>query len=374
LCFINPVFGEEDIRKSENFTDEQIKDLLSRSLPTQPDALEKFMKDENTLSISGSIPYLEGEASYDWWLSIDSVAESIHNDKAFGKYLYSEGGPIVGYGPMCEGYIQISIYDEMKGKITTEDIKEMSRIVEKYAEKESIKNIPIFMTYSNISGNYTGPLVQGGNVAATPNLGPGMFAFAVKQNNNSNSKGIITVAHLIDFNYNNTNRPVYVNYILPNNLLGYATTINNRIDAIYVPYSNVTCMMHIGNNTQIKVYTGIDSASGTLLNRYGTATGSTTGYLKGFEYDRVWNTGNTTITRTFDKVGYMNSSTNVSEGGDSGGPIYCGMNITTNGKTSHEALVLGMTFGNSKLNNEPVSVFVPFREIQDKFNVTLLTN
>jgi hypothetical protein len=69
----------------------------------------------------------------------------------------------------------------------------------------------------------------------------------------------------------------------------------------------------------------------------------------------------------------MNAS--IAKGGDSGGPIYCGMNITTNGKaTSYEALVLGMTFGEGTLNNEPVTYFVPFREIQNKFNVTLLTN
>lgn len=372
FCLISPVWGEEDIRKSENFTEEQVKELLSKASPTQPAVIEKIMNGENTLSVSGSIPKLEGEAAYDWWLSIDSVAESIHNDKAFGNYLYANGGPIVGYGPMCDGYIQISIYDEMKGKITSQDIKEMTQIIEKYAESEGIKNIPIVMIYSDITGNYTGPRVLGGHIAATPNLGSGTFAFAVKQNNNTNAKGIITVAHLIDFNYNNTNRPVYVNTTSSGNLLGYATVTYDSIDAIYVPYSNVTNSIYVGNNATLRpVYAGVDSAYGSSLNRYGRTTGNTLGYLQGFEYDKVWDTGNTTITRTFDKVGYMNGT--VAQGGDSGGPIYCGMNVTKNNTTTYQALVLGMTMGNSKLNGEQMSVFVPFREIQDNFNVTILT-
>jgi hypothetical protein len=381
LCFISPAFGEEDIRKSASFTEEQVNELLSRAVPTQPEALKRFAADEkNTLSVSGSIPYLEGEAAYDWWLTISSVAESMYKDRVFEKYLYANGGPIVGYGPMTDGFIQISIHDEMTGRLSSQDVRNMNQIVEKYAIAEGIKDVPVVMVYSSINGNDT-RLVQGGHVAATPGRSPGTFAFAVRQNNNSNARGIITVAHLIDFD---VRRDVHVNDTSSGTRLGRAAAVRNNIDAIYVPYSNVSSMMYVGydplipasqDRTQIKVYMGIDAAYGSILSRYGSNTGNTQGYLKGFEYDRVWAPPNATVIRTFDKVGYMNASQGhlVSQFGDSGGPIYCGMTVTTSTGQSYQALVLGMTFGVGGLNGEPVTLFVPFREIQDKFNVTILT-
>ncbi|WNY27177.1 hypothetical protein [Methanolapillus ohkumae] len=138
MSLISPVLGEEDLRKSvENpYTEEETKLIIDSTKQTNPTAFLSYSKNDNILAVYGEVPLKnKGVESYEWWLAISNTVDEIAEDEAFGKYLARNGGSIIGYGPCSEGYIIIQTDQELRSKITQNDLEQIQKIVDKYAEK-----------------------------------------------------------------------------------------------------------------------------------------------------------------------------------------------------------------------------------------------
>jgi hypothetical protein len=151
------------------------------------------------------------------------------------------------------------------------------------------------------------------------------------------------------------------------------------VDAFHVPYSSISPQLYVGedpvlqnmsrtvaNESKMVIY-GSSSPSGELR-RYGIATENTGGYYIGFERNTTPGGG----PKIIDTVYYMNATDgNASEGGDSGGPIYMGMNVTISGRTDYQAFIVGITNGNKRnlTTGELNTVFGPESEINYNLNV-----
>ncbi|MDV0447674.1 hypothetical protein MsAg5_15850 [Methanosarcinaceae archaeon Ag5] len=385
---IMPVFGEEDMRKDPTcpLTKEEIQKRIDLTPPTNPEVLNQLKKDESILAIYGEIPERKGEDAYDWWISIDNIAYSIAVDGAFEKYHYDNGGTVIGFGPSCDGYIQITIYDELQNEVSSQDITEMKEIVEKYAAKKEIKNIPVVFrssemgqTSSSIENEHEN--AEKNILAAAPNYysdkirpiiggisvyssytGPGTIGYVVKQTNNSSKRGFVTSAHLVDFQ----NISVYQPTVGILNGVGTSSVnaTNKKVDAIYIspstlhPFS-VSAKIHTGNNQLVDVRGQLNPISGDFLKRSGLNTTSTSGYFIEYNYNySLRDEQSGAVTFTLDKVGVMNGTTSQKK--DSGGPIY----IEGEGKV----YIIGITQG----HYGNLTIFVPCSEITSKLGVEAL--
>ncbi|MDR2943984.1 MAG: hypothetical protein LBU81_02705 [Methanosarcinales archaeon] len=137
--FIVPAFATEDMRESDTGLEyEEVVKILEQSTPTTPDSLYELLKQDNVLAVYGKIPLKEGIDSYEWWLKLEEVAESLANDKEFDKYDYT-----AGIGSHTDGYIYIQILEKNKESIKSQELDTIKKYVEKHAEMHGIKDVPL---------------------------------------------------------------------------------------------------------------------------------------------------------------------------------------------------------------------------------------
>lgn len=136
--------GVEDIRTANlPLNESEIQQMVDKTKSTNPEYFQNISQASYTVASYGTVPLKNGEEAYDWQLSLHNIAGSIQQDQAFGKYSATNDGPINGYSSNVYGFILISLNPETDKLKTTSDIEAMKQIIETYAEKEGINDIPI---------------------------------------------------------------------------------------------------------------------------------------------------------------------------------------------------------------------------------------
>jgi hypothetical protein len=378
-----------DIRKSSDLplNETEIAEMVEKNTPAiDPMEFESKKADKDTLAVYGALPSKEGTASYDWHLLLLGITKSVQNDSDFQKYRYINGGPVIGYGSTYTGgYMNVKINFDRADQLKQEDLDQIQKIFERYAKEKGINNLPLVIACGNmgvLDVQNTGivrPIIGGvdimsifpqGNLVMSGNITLGYPV--IKNNNVSNTRGFITVAHAFpeDGTPGTLYQPVYgsAGFLVG----GLINNVNSRIDALYVPYTNVEPAIHVGddpvlgtksrtaeNESKMMIY-GSSNPSGELR-RFGRATGNTGGYYIGSETDFMFDN----TSKSIDTVYFMNATDgNASEGGDSGGPIYIGMNVIISGKKDYQAFMVGINNGHTELSNgNNITIFAPQSEI-----------
>ncbi|MDR2944912.1 MAG: hypothetical protein LBU81_07550 [Methanosarcinales archaeon] len=118
---------------------EEVLKIVDKKTAANPDLLNELSKQDDILAVYGTIPEKSGGAeSYEWWLTLDSVAQSISEGKELMNSPYFSG-----IGAHTDGYLYIQILDEYKDFVKDEDLESMKKIVDKYAEMQNIKDVPL---------------------------------------------------------------------------------------------------------------------------------------------------------------------------------------------------------------------------------------
>jgi hypothetical protein len=113
--------------------------------PTNPDLLSELSEREYVLAVFGTIPKKgSGAESFGWWLTVDSIAESV----ARGGELREITPHIEGIGAHTDGYLLIYISKANRDFVTIEDLESMKRIVDIRAEKQNVKDMPLVFKVS----------------------------------------------------------------------------------------------------------------------------------------------------------------------------------------------------------------------------------
>jgi hypothetical protein len=384
---VNEVRKTDDIRMSDAFTNEQLKEILDNTQPTKSEYFKELKQDENVITFSGEIPAIKGEEAYDWWISMQKVARLIQADSSFQKYLLEHGGVVSGFGVSVYGYMTVYVHPEMKDSFSKKDLENIQLIIEQYAAKEGITNFPLIFYYSDLNFELDAGFstkvrpILGGYEVTGEELGSGLYmngtiGFPAVRNNNS-SKGFITASHLIPYNTNST---IYQpGPLVASSSIGTVKDTKSRIDALFVPFNNVEPIINVGNDTVLSsrsrtnenethmiVYGNSGASSGMNLNRYGGVTNNSEGLLIEYIYNRTLNN----YSKSIDTLGVMQTTQGLNGvKGDSGGPVYVGMNVTiTTGKTTsrdYQAIAIGTTCGhnNSYVGSIPVVFYAPISEI-----------
>ncbi|WNY26308.1 hypothetical protein [Methanolapillus ohkumae] len=111
-----------------------------RVIKTENDFFEKIKQNGEDIAV-GTVPDLEGEDAYEWYLQLDSVSEKVYNEGLLNPYLRSNNGPVTGHGATMAGYIGVSICPNCE--ISKSDADEIIRIYQEAGEEAGIENIPI---------------------------------------------------------------------------------------------------------------------------------------------------------------------------------------------------------------------------------------
>jgi hypothetical protein len=398
FSFASFAYGEEvnvdrfDIRKSSDLplNETEIAEMVEKNTPAiDPTNFESKKADKSTLAVYGEVPVKNGTASYDWHLLLFKITDDIKNDSDFQKYSAINGGPLTSYGSKyTDGFIQVNVDFKQADLLKQEDLDQIQKIFEKYANENGIKNLPIVIaTNENVrnvatvsNDDVTRPVIGGVNAQGTYPTGSNLvkpnitLGYPVIKNNNSlTTRGFITVAHL--FPENGTVGSLYQPEYSSSNFVagGLINNINSQIDAIYVKFANVEPAIHVGddpvlsaksrtseNESKMMIY-GSSNPSGELR-RFGKATGNTGGYYIGYERNFKFDRSD----KYLDTVYIMNATDgDASIEGDSGGPIYIGMNVTISGKTDYQAFMVGITNGRREYINNGTceTIFAPQSEI-----------
>ncbi|MBQ3620355.1 MAG: hypothetical protein II940_01615, partial [Methanosarcinaceae archaeon] len=142
-------------------------------------------------------------------------------------------------------------------------------------------------------------------------------------------------------------------------------------DMLYIPKNNVQVLpqIHVGNNELLDVGGYSRMAVGMVLNKSGISTGNTQGELQGYINNGTLSTrvNGTLVYYTVRELGVLKAD---STHGDSGGPVYDGMNTTINGKYKYRAYIAGIIAGGNEIDEV---YFVPSSEIRDEFGLVPLT-
>lgn len=281
-----------------------------------PQTFENLKNDPNILATKGQIPDYTNQVEKQSWIDkLDKSRVLLDNDTNMEPYMYPKG-PIIGYAWNNQGYFEVMLYKNMK--ITDSQINEIYDVINKTANKASIKEIPIVFSkddlfQDHVSGynSYHRPII--GAIKVTGQTGGwGTIGFAAQTS--SGTKGYVTVQHL--------GTSVGYKMYQPINTLGaYGAGSVSKIsghyaDACFVPYSNVAAKIHIGGGSTKNVY-GYDSTvpgiswNNRKVYKSGTTTGVTDGTIKG--------AGTLDNGPTYYNMVYSNYG---SSSGDSGGPVY----------------------------------------------------
>lgn len=412
------ITGVEDIRKYTEMplTEKQLQKMLDDTHPTNPALFEERAKAKSTVAAYGQVPLKKGEDAYDWWISLQRITTSVQQNKAIAEYLLKNDGFVSGYGCNVYGFITVYLDVNKKDQIKPEELENIKQVFEKYAENEGIKDLPIaFVNYkSNLildasSGDKVRP-VKGGyeisiiNNSSAVHASTGTIGYPAVQNNNPSKRGFVTAAHMfVNNSVVNTSSLVYQPNPSVSNKINVVSIVQNytKLDAAYVAMNNssVSPILFVGtdpvlannssrsneNKTQMVIY-GSTPAPGGEIRRYGIKTGNNGGNFIEYNYDYDLGYHNIVL----NKVGVMNASAGsvVSNGGDSGGPVYVGMNVTIGSgnkpKTDYHAFIIGTTVGHIDGNatpdpdvyefSFPVTIYTPHGEINDYLNVKPYTS
>ena len=378
-----------DIRKSSDLplSEEEILEMIENNTPSiDPKDFEDRKSDPNTLAVYGVLSEKSGIESYDWHLTLLKIAKCVQQDSDFEKYSYDYGGPVIGYGSTyAGGYMRVGIDFERSELLEQEDLDQIQEMFEKYANKNGVKDLPLVIACREkgvLTVNNTDrirPIIGGIDISGTYNNNATLISGftlgypVIKNNNSTSTLGFITVAHFLP--ENGTSGSIFQPIYNTSNFLasGLVNNVSVRIDALYIPFSNVEPAVHVGadpvlsnmsrtsaNQSKMIIYGG-SSPSGELR-RFGKATGNTGGYFIGEETNFTFNG----LNKSIDTVYLMNvTDGNASQPGDSGGPIYMAMNVTISGKKDYQAFMVGITNGYIyyPTNSTYVTVFTPRSEI-----------
>ncbi|MDR2944211.1 MAG: S1 family peptidase [Methanosarcinales archaeon] len=386
LNFSGFAFGIDDIRESTDLplSKEEIYQLLEKnSIPTDPKEFENMQTYNETIAIFGTVPNKSGADAYGWWISLQKVAKGLQKDEGFKEYLWTNDGPISGYGAYAKGYMTIYICENKTKLLTRDDIINIKNMVDTYAEKENISNIPLIF-YTNDMINeplYSGtasPLKGGYQILTYKTIngtlkdGGSTIGYPAYNKNNMSQKGFTISAHSIDFNVSsNVYQPGLTR------LVGTVKDNNTRVDTAFVRNNSVTPIIYVGDDPTLLISSNYSSRSldnkshmvvyGTTgpsgeIRKYGIATGNTGGQCIGYIYDTTLSNA---PERVLDTLGVM---TNYGERGDSGGPVYMGMNVTVSGKQQYQAFIVGTLCGDTIITKNNISTeyrtFVPHGEAE----------
>ncbi|MDV0446505.1 hypothetical protein MsAg5_03450 [Methanosarcinaceae archaeon Ag5] len=140
--------NKNDIRNdTDSFTQEEIQERIDAVPPTNPELLDQLRQQNGILAVYGEIPQKkQGIESYEWWLNISSIVDSISEDDALRKYMSDNSNFIMGYGAIADGYVSILIHEEFRNDVTQKDLENMKNIVDQYAAQEGVENVPIVIS------------------------------------------------------------------------------------------------------------------------------------------------------------------------------------------------------------------------------------
>lgn len=367
-----PVYGAEDIRKSDTgLEEEQVLKIIDSNTATNPDLLNELVKQDDILAVYGTIPKKgDGVESYEWWLTLDSVAKSISEDKELLNSQY-----FAGIGAHTDGYLYIQISDENKDFVKNEDLEAMKKIVYNHAEMQNIKDVPLaFKVVKPAISFATNPnsFVKNpiGGLHIETNTSGGTLGYAARFQNNTSKKGVVTVGHVLHF----TSRPVYQCTVgTSSHLLGTPSLMNNSYDCVFIPESSTRKVKPYlcdgaGNDLKVTGLTGSVS-NNMLVEKSGSYSGFSQGYFKGTLYQQRFTTS--TLNYTVASVGVLEEKnynpdlevqTNVSIPGDSGGPVFS--------KFGSNAIMFGILEGG---DGEGTAYFVFCTDVRDSLGVVPLT-
>ena len=243
-----------------------------------------------------------------------------------------------------------------------------------YSEEPKFTNLPIYALPTSPDNNtfykVERPIIGGVSIASA-NKFLGTLGYPVVKNNNaSGTRGYIVASHLIPMNQTSTiYQPFQTNS--SNYSIGNANNNQTKIDISYVVFSNIQPIIHVGkdpvlqnmnkrtseNKTKMVIYGGTNPSG--EIRKYGGITGNTGGYHVAYAYNL---TAPNIPGKIIDTVGIMNGTASVD--GDSGGPVYMGMNVSLgNGVTDYQAFIIGSAFASATYNGEPVTLYTPRNEL-----------
>ncbi|MBZ3935566.1 hypothetical protein [Methanimicrococcus blatticola] len=227
--------------------------------------------------------------------------------------------------------------------------------------------------YDGLATERVRPMV-GGLMIATSTSG-GTIGYAAKEVNDSDSRGIVTVAHVFHFENATSYQPrqAYGN----SNAIGTFSKMSKEGDSVFIPLnaSDVKAAIYTGErDDQLLDVIGYEGAisSGMPLCKSGVVSGNTEGTYYGVRYNQTFTVKNGTINYTVNHVGVIKelSTESYSVPGDSGGPIYVKTRAIVNGTEQDVAVLLGILEGG---DGDGTVYYVPCTEIRDRLGVVPLT-
>ncbi|WP_316557744.1 hypothetical protein [Methanimicrococcus hongohii] len=240
----------------------------------------------------------------------------------------------------------------------------------------SSPNDSLDLSTANLEGLATEKVrpIVGGLMLATSTSG-GTVGYAAKDVNDSNTRGIVTVAHVFHFENTTSYQPRqgYGN----TNSIGTFTRMSQVGDSVFIPLdsSEVKAAIYTGEgDDQLLDVIGYEGAisGGMILSKSGVVSGNTNGTYYGVRYNQTFTVKNGTINYTVNHVGVIKelSEESYSVPGDSGGPIYVKTSTVINGTETDAAVLLGILEGG---DGNGTVYYVPCTEIRDRLGVVPLT-
>lgn len=141
-------YSDEEIEDNP-YVQERIADFPA----TDPEILKSIEKRPDVAAVFGEIPELNaGKESFDFFVRLKNVHEKIVDEKALEGYLFPEG-PVHSYRVAADNYLIIDLCRDGK-KVSDETIDGINEIINRYAENESVGNIPIVYEYVDVFAFY----------------------------------------------------------------------------------------------------------------------------------------------------------------------------------------------------------------------------
>ncbi|MDR2944907.1 MAG: S1 family peptidase [Methanosarcinales archaeon] len=146
-----------DYNNAQNITADEIRHVIDVAMETEYnfDFLMNGTHSENVVSVFGTAPQgVHGMEAYNNWVSMDNISQALANDDVFQKYLYSNGGAILGQGTQSVCYISIVVFNEEAENFLKNDLLTVKARVDHYAALEGIQNVPLVFFKGNMSDSY----------------------------------------------------------------------------------------------------------------------------------------------------------------------------------------------------------------------------
>lgn len=118
---------------------------------TDPQMFDEAKREKSTVAVYGTVPSLEGGDAYRWDRSLDRIFSAIQDDDALAKYHMSNGGFVHHYGYNIFGFGTVYLIVSREERANPQDIEDIKRIFDTYAEKEGITDFPVlFRTWDAV--------------------------------------------------------------------------------------------------------------------------------------------------------------------------------------------------------------------------------